>query len=78
MSPIEGKVVIVTGAGGGIGSATARLLAERGAKVVLAERQLATAERVSGAMPWRFRRTPSPARSRSRSSSSLRSTSTRS
>lgn len=47
MSPIEGKVVVVTGAGGGIGSATARLLAERGAKVVLADRQLATAERVA-------------------------------
>ena len=47
MSSIEGKVVLVTGAGGGIGSATARLLAERGAKVVLADRQLATAERVA-------------------------------
>ena len=44
MSPIENKVVIVTGAGGGIGGATARLLAERGAKVVLADRNLASAE----------------------------------
>src|SRR6267142_1681798 len=47
MSPIEGKVVIVTGAGGGIGSATARLLAERGAKVVLADRNLETAGQVA-------------------------------
>jgi NADP-dependent 3-hydroxy acid dehydrogenase YdfG len=44
---IENKVVIITGAGGGIGSATARLLAERGAQVVLAGRDLAKAERVA-------------------------------
>jgi NADP-dependent 3-hydroxy acid dehydrogenase YdfG len=47
MSRIVDKVVIVTGASRGIGSATARLLAERGAKVVLANRNLATAERVA-------------------------------
>ena len=47
MSPIEDKVVIITGAGGGIGSATARLLAERGAKVVLAGRDLAALGRVT-------------------------------
>jgi NAD(P)-dependent dehydrogenase (short-subunit alcohol dehydrogenase family) len=35
---IDGKVVIVTGASGGIGLATARLLGARGAKVVLAAR----------------------------------------
>lgn len=35
---IQDSVVIVTGASGGIGLATARLLAERGAKVVLAAR----------------------------------------
>jgi NADP-dependent 3-hydroxy acid dehydrogenase YdfG len=44
VSSIEDKVVIVTGAGGGIGSATARLLAQRGAKVVVADLKLATAE----------------------------------
>jgi NADP-dependent 3-hydroxy acid dehydrogenase YdfG len=44
---IENKVVIITGAGGGIGSATARLLAERGAQVVLAGRDLAKAERIA-------------------------------
>ena len=35
---IDGKVVIVTGASGGIGLATARLLGSSGAKVVLAAR----------------------------------------
>ena len=32
---VEGKVVVVTGAGGGIGSAIARLMAEQGARVVV-------------------------------------------
>jgi NADP-dependent 3-hydroxy acid dehydrogenase YdfG len=36
---IEGKVVAITGASGGIGAATALLLAERGAKVVLGARR---------------------------------------
>jgi NADP-dependent 3-hydroxy acid dehydrogenase YdfG len=36
---IEGKVVIVTGASSGIGEATARLLASKGAKVVLGARR---------------------------------------
>ena len=38
MSGIEGKVVAITGAAGGIGSATALLLAERGARVALGDR----------------------------------------
>ncbi|MER6782512.1 MULTISPECIES: SDR family oxidoreductase [unclassified Streptomyces] len=38
-SGIEGKVVAITGAGSGIGEATALLLAERGAKVVLGARR---------------------------------------
>jgi len=38
MSGIEGKVVAITGASSGIGAATALLLAERGAKVVLGAR----------------------------------------
>jgi NADPH:quinone reductase-like Zn-dependent oxidoreductase len=38
MSRIEDKVVAITGASSGIGQATALLLAERGAKVVLGAR----------------------------------------
>ena len=40
MSGIKGKVVVITGASSGIGEATAVLLAERGAKVVLGARGL--------------------------------------
>lgn len=39
MSGVEGKVVVVTGAASGIGAATARLFAERGSRVVLADLQ---------------------------------------
>lgn len=52
-SGIEGKVVAITGASSGIGDATARLLAERGAKVVLgaraSDRLTALASRITGA-----------------------------
>jgi NAD(P)-dependent dehydrogenase (short-subunit alcohol dehydrogenase family) len=47
MRQLKDKVAIVTGAGGGIGSASARLLAARGARVVLADIQLPAAERVA-------------------------------
>lgn len=39
MTGIEGRVVAITGASSGIGAATARLLAERGARVVLGARR---------------------------------------
>lgn len=39
MENIESKVIIITGASGGIGEATARLLAKNGAKLVLAARR---------------------------------------
>jgi NADP-dependent 3-hydroxy acid dehydrogenase YdfG len=39
MSEIAGKVVAITGASSGIGEATARLLAERGARVMLGARR---------------------------------------
>ena len=39
MSNIEGKVIVITGASSGIGEATARLLAERGAHVVVGARR---------------------------------------
>jgi NAD(P)-dependent dehydrogenase (short-subunit alcohol dehydrogenase family) len=48
MGRLEGKVAIVTGAGSGIGEATARLMAQEGASVVVADIDVAAAERVAG------------------------------
>lgn len=48
MAGIEGKVVAITGAGSGIGAATAVLLADRGAAVVLGARRLNMLDRVAG------------------------------
>lgn len=47
---LQGKVAIITGAAGGIGSATARLFAEQGASVVLADLDEAGAARVAGSI----------------------------
>jgi len=53
LSGIEDKVVVITGASSGIGEATALLLAERGAKLVLgarrSDRLKALAERITAA-----------------------------
>ena len=48
---IEGKVVAITGAGSGLGAATAELLAERGARVVLAGRRADRLEEVRADRP---------------------------
>jgi NAD(P)-dependent dehydrogenase (short-subunit alcohol dehydrogenase family) len=47
---LQGKVAIVTGAGRGIGAATARLFAAEGARVVLASRTESELEAVAGAI----------------------------
>jgi NAD(P)-dependent dehydrogenase (short-subunit alcohol dehydrogenase family) len=47
---LDDRVAIVTGAGGGIGAATARGLAQRGANLVLADRDGTAAERVAAAL----------------------------
>ena len=38
LKPVEDQVIVITGATSGIGLATARMAAERGARVVLAAR----------------------------------------
>jgi NAD(P)-dependent dehydrogenase (short-subunit alcohol dehydrogenase family) len=48
MGRLDGKVAIVTGAGRGIGEATARLMSLEGASVVVADLNRAEAERVAG------------------------------
>jgi NADP-dependent 3-hydroxy acid dehydrogenase YdfG len=47
MMTLEGRVVVVTGASGGIGAGLAAMLAEAGARVVLASRREAALERVA-------------------------------
>lgn len=50
MSNIAGKVVIITGASSGIGEATARILANQGAHVVLAARRTERLEAITSAI----------------------------
>jgi NADP-dependent 3-hydroxy acid dehydrogenase YdfG len=47
MSRITGKVIAITGASSGIGEATARVLGERGAKVVLGARRVAQLDSIA-------------------------------
>lgn len=48
MGKLDGKVAIVTGAGSGIGAATARLFTEEGAKVVVADWRESDGAKVAG------------------------------
>jgi NAD(P)-dependent dehydrogenase (short-subunit alcohol dehydrogenase family) len=48
---LDGRVAVVTGAAGVIGSATMRLLAERGAKIVAVDRKLAELEAATKELP---------------------------
>ncbi len=47
---LEGRTALITGAGAGIGEATARLFAQEGAQVVVADRDGARARLVAGAI----------------------------
>ncbi|CFN67046.1 short chain dehydrogenase [Bordetella pertussis] len=47
---LSGRIAIVTGAGSGIGEATARLMAREGAVVVVADKAIEVAERVAQAI----------------------------
>lgn len=50
---IEGKVVVITGASSGLGEATARLLSEKGATVVLGARRIERLKALSDALGQR-------------------------
>ncbi|MCU0921687.1 MAG: SDR family NAD(P)-dependent oxidoreductase, partial [Burkholderiaceae bacterium] len=47
---LEGYAVIITGAGGAIGGATAQVLAQAGANVVVSDLNLENAEKVAAAV----------------------------
>jgi short-subunit dehydrogenase len=54
MKKVDGKIIIVTGASAGIGLATARLLAQHGAKVALAARSVETLKKLVEEIPGSF------------------------
>lgn len=47
---LDGKVTLVTGAGGGIGYAAVRLFAEEGARLLVSDRSLDNADRIAAAV----------------------------
>ena len=49
--PLSDKVVLITGAGRGLGAATAAAVTHRGARVVLADIDLSAAQRVAATLP---------------------------
>ena len=49
--PLSDKVALITGAGHGLGAATATALTQRGARVVLADVDLPAAQRVAATLP---------------------------
>ena len=51
MSTIQDKVVVIMGASSGIGEATTKLLAQQGAKLIIAARRLERLEAIKGEFP---------------------------
>lgn len=51
MLTLSGKLAVVTGGGGGIGEAICVLLAKKGARVIVADIDLTSAQAVARSMP---------------------------